>query len=110
MCCDSGCKVLINRRANIAKPVVFVNEIVHTLLSVQSECGCELKNNKNVYQLIFQPSSHPSYGLKSDKNFYKKYEILQQKKTPPASADGVLNKNPASSYSPTQLPVQYHRR
>ena len=25
-------------------------------------------------------------------------------------ADGVLNKNPASSYSPTQLPVQYHRR
>ena len=25
-------------------------------------------------------------------------------------ADDVLNKNPASSYSPTQLPVQYHRR
>ena len=59
MCCDSGCKVLINRRANIAKPVVFVNEIVHTLLSVQPECGWELKYNKNVHQ----PYLHPSYHL-----------------------------------------------
>ena len=33
-----------------------------------------------------------------------------KKKRRPLFADDVLNKNPASSYSPTQLPVQYHRR
>nr|ADI17939.1 hypothetical protein [uncultured Desulfobacterales bacterium HF0200_07G10] len=29
---------------------------------------------------------------------------------PLVKASGGLKKNPASSYSPTQLPVQYHRR
>ena len=48
---------------------------------------------------------------KPRKTFIKNVKFQgRNKKTPPASADGVLNKNPASSYSPTQLPVQYHRR
>jgi hypothetical protein len=36
--------------------------------------------------------------------------IGKKKRLQQINAEGVLNKNPASSYSPTQLPVQYHRR
>ena len=33
---------------------------IDKLLSVQSECGCELNHNKNVRQPYLHPSSHPS--------------------------------------------------
>ena len=47
----------------------------------------------------------------SDQTKYFVFDLGKvDKKTPSAFTDDVLNKNPASSYSPTQLPVQYHRR
>ena len=47
---------------------------------------------------------------KPRKTFRKDIKFCSKKKRRQHLADGVLNKNPASSYSPTQLPVQYHRR
>ena len=48
----------------------------------------------------------------SDQTIYFVFDLGQigKKKRRQLFADDVLNKNPASSYSPTQLPVQYHRR
>ena len=48
----------------------------------------------------------------SDQTIYFVFWVRgeRQKKRRQLFADDVLNKNPASSYSPTQLPVQYHRR
>ena len=48
----------------------------------------------------------------SDQTIYFVFWVRakRQKKRRQLFADDVLNKKPASSYSPTQLPVQYHRR
>jgi hypothetical protein len=46
----------------------------------------------------------------SNLNMEGKGEEIKKNRHRLVKADGGLNKNPASSYSPTQLPVQYHWR
>jgi hypothetical protein len=65
----------------------------------------KFKNEETIYFLIKWSSAQPIV-----EDVWVRERGLGQKKTPPAYADGVSIKNPASSYSPTQLPVQYHRR
>ena len=49
--------------------------------------------------------------VKSD-SLFRKFGIRggQDKKNAPSFCWRRFNKNPASSYSPTRLPMQYHRR